>query len=122
MDEPSEKSSRFSGIFNEAKTRAGKASDKVRATAGKTANELKVAERINQVRTTVDTNTPEFVKSTAGKVGSSFDTVTGAKLLEEVRAMVVLQEKYNDVLATKLEEALQRIEILEATLSKGTQR
>ncbi|MCC9621371.1 hypothetical protein LPB41_06650 [Thalassospira sp. MA62] len=122
MDEPSEKSGRFSGIFNEAKSRAGRASDKVRATAGQTANDLKVAERINQVRTSVDANTPEFVKSTAGKVGSSFDTVTGAKLLEEVRAMVVLQEKYNDVLATKLEEALQRIEILEATLSKGTQR
>jgi len=41
------------------------------------------------------------------------DTVTGAKLLQLAEERMELQAKYNDILATKLAEALRRIEALE---------
>ncbi|MCA9463023.1 MAG: hypothetical protein KC563_02515 [Nitrospira sp.] len=42
-----------------------------------------------------------------------FDAVSGAKILRLVEERGELQAKYNDILATKLQEALQRIEALE---------
>jgi len=42
-----------------------------------------------------------------------FDTVAGTKTLRAVEERLELQSKYNDVLAAKLEEALQRIAKLE---------
>ena len=41
------------------------------------------------------------------------DTVSGARLLQLVEERLTLQEKYNDILATKLEELIQRVEKLE---------
>ena len=41
------------------------------------------------------------------------DTVAGTKLLRLVEERLELQAKYNDILATKLQEALNRIEALE---------
>lgn len=37
--------------------------------------------------------------------------------MKDVEDMINLQQKYNDILATKLEEALQRIASLEAILN-----
>ena len=41
------------------------------------------------------------------------DVISGKKLLELVEQRLELQAQYNDVLATKLDEALQRIAALE---------
>lgn len=50
-----------------------------------------------------------------------FDRVSGAKILRLVEERGELQAKYNDILATKLQEALQRIEALEKVIgSKDT--
>ena len=55
----------------------------------------------------------ETAKSAAGSVGEGFDVVSGKKILDLVEQRLELQARYNDVLATKLEEALQRIDVLE---------
>ena len=51
-----------------------------------------------------------------GRVSDQFDILTGKKILEEVQKRLANQDKYNDVLATKLVEALERIKILEHRL------
>ena len=55
----------------------------------------------------------ESAKTAAGVVGEGMDVVSGKKLLELVEQRLELQAQYNDVLAMKLEEALQRIAALE---------
>ena len=55
----------------------------------------------------------ESAKSAAGSVGEGFDVVSGKKILDLVEQRLELQAQYNDVLATKLQEALQRIDVLE---------
>ena len=52
-------------------------------------------------------------KTAASAVGDGMDVVSGKKVLELVEQRLELQSQYNDVLATKLEEALQRIDVLE---------
>ena len=47
------------------------------------------------------------------------DAVTGAKILRLVEERLEIQARYNDILATKLHEALQRLEVLEQKL-QGT--
>jgi len=55
----------------------------------------------------------ESAKRTAGAVGDGMDVISGKRLLELVEQRLELQAQYNDILATKLEEALQRIAALE---------
>ena len=54
------------------------------------------------------------VKDTAGAVVGKLDQVTGKRLIELVEQKLKIQDAYNDVLATRLAEALKRIEKLEA--------
>ena len=42
------------------------------------------------------------------------DKISGKKLLDIVEERLALQDQYNDILATKLDEALKRIEKLES--------
>jgi hypothetical protein len=49
--------------------------------------------------------------------GEQFDTLSGAKLLALLEERLAIQSKYNDILATKLQEALERIRRLEAAVS-----
>ncbi len=51
--------------------------------------------------------------SAAGAVGEGFDVVSGKKLLQLIEERLERQMQYNDILATKLEEALRRIADLE---------
>jgi len=55
----------------------------------------------------------ESAKTAADSVGEGFDVVSGKKILDLVEQRLELQARYNDVLATKLQEALQRIDVLE---------
>ncbi len=50
------------------------------------------------------------------------DAISGAKLLQLVEQRLELQARYNDILATKLDEALTRIELLEIEIAKLTNR
>jgi hypothetical protein len=56
-------------------------------------------------------------KAVIDRAGEKFDEVSGKAILEEVRAMVEKQAFYNDVLASKLQEALDRIAELEARMN-----
>ncbi len=57
------------------------------------------------------------ISQKAAQVGSTvtdhFDTISGQKLLALVQGRLEIQMQYNNILATKLEEALSRISALE---------
>jgi|GEM_PF-6515659 len=57
--------------------------------------------------------TGETAKTTADYVGEGFDVASGKKILALVEERLELQTLYNNVLAVKLEEALNRIAVLE---------
>jgi hypothetical protein len=58
------------------------------------------------------------IKDTAGAVVGKLDQVTGKRLVELLEAKLKLQDTYNDVLATRLAEALERIASLETRVSE----
>jgi UDP-N-acetylmuramoylalanine-D-glutamate ligase len=53
--------------------------------------------------------TLEDIQQRLGDIG---DNVTGTKVLEQASALIDQQKKYNDVLATRLSEALDEIKLL----------
>lgn len=57
-------------------------------------------------------------KAAVDRAGEKFDEISGKAILEEVRAMVEKQAFYNDILASKLQEALDRIAELEARMNQ----
>jgi len=61
-----------------------------------------------------DKGITDTAKMVAQSASSKLDTMSGAKTLQLVEERLALQEKYNDILATKLDEALKRIEALES--------
>ena len=69
-------------------------------------------------QTGIVTKTREVVGGAADVMGDALDKVSGNGLLNRVEACLATQAKYNDLLATKLDEALQRIAALEARLAK----
>ena len=60
------------------------------------------------------------ISDTAGRVaevtGDQLDILSGAKVLELVEERLAIQSQYNNILATKLEEALDRIKKLEEAI------
>ena len=56
------------------------------------------------------------VQEIGGTVSEHFDVVSGKKILDEVQKRLAKQDAYNDALATKLFEALERIKVLESRL------
>ncbi len=54
----------------------------------------------------------------AEAVGDKLDQVTGKQLVEMLEAKLRRQDEYNDILATRLAEALQRIAAIEERLGK----
>ncbi|MEZ4815066.1 MAG: hypothetical protein R3A80_07660 [Bdellovibrionota bacterium] len=60
----------------------------------------------------------EKAKQIGATTSDHLDTLSGAKLLKLVEERLALQSKYNDILATKLDEALNRIQQLEKKLQE----
>jgi hypothetical protein len=58
----------------------------------------------------------QAAKDTAGAVLDKLDQVTGKRLLELLEERLAAQDVYNNVLATRLAEALERIAQLEARI------
>lgn len=56
------------------------------------------------------------IKDTTGAVVEKLDQVTGKRLVELLEAKLRAQDEYNDILATRLAEALDRISKLEARI------
>ena len=63
-----------------------------------------------------DRGAKQAIKSTAGAVVGKLDEVTGKRLLELLETRLQKQDTYNNVLATRLAEALDRITALEAQI------
>ena len=57
------------------------------------------------------------IKTATDFTEKQLDILSGNKALKLVEERLILQEKYNDILATKLDEALSRIENLEIKLN-----
>lgn len=107
------------GMIDGAKGMTSGVADKVIGGTARIAQDCKFSERIESLRRRLDENTPDVVKDASRRVADSVDVLTGIKLLEVVQEMLQAQEEYNDVLATKLDEALTRIAMLEAVIQKG---
>lgn len=63
--------------------------------------------------------TKRAIKDTAEAVVGKLDQVTGKRLVELLEAKLRAQDEYNDILATRLAEALDRIAKLEARLNEN---
>lgn len=64
----------------------------------------------------LDDDTQEAIEEVAEKTVEKKQEISGEKMHQEVMRMVQKQEEYNDLLASKLDEALERIEELEKKL------
>ncbi len=62
--------------------------------------------------------TKKALKDTTGAVVGKLDQVTGKRLIELLEEKLRIQDAYNDVLATRLAEALERIAKLEAKIDE----
>lgn len=60
----------------------------------------------------------QTVSSASKRASEHFDTLSGAAILRLVEERLEVQARYNDLLATKLDEALRRIETLERQLHR----
>ncbi len=60
------------------------------------------------------TGAKKVIKDTSGAVVGKLDQVSGKRLIELLEQKLRVQDEYNDVLATRLAEALERIAKLEA--------
>jgi len=61
----------------------------------------------------------EIAESIRKHAEQGLDSISGKAMYELVRERLELQDRYNDLLATKLQEALDRIERLEARLDEA---
>jgi hypothetical protein len=64
----------------------------------------------------------QAIKATATAVSEKLDEVSGKRLVELLEKKLQIQDSYNDILATRLAEALARISILEARVNQLTSR
>ena len=62
----------------------------------------------------------DAIESATEAVGDKFGQITGKRLVEMLEEKLRLQDQYNDVLATRLAEALERIATVEARLNNAT--
>jgi polyhydroxyalkanoate synthesis regulator phasin len=60
----------------------------------------------------------EYVESVMKQADQGLNTISGKAMYELVRDRLELQDRYNDLMATKLQEALDRIEELERRLGE----
>ena len=85
-------------------------------------NSLKQELKDRGITEYVDEITEKTIQSDTGKkltkltedASEQLDKLSGKKILELVEKRLSLQDQYNDILATKLDEALTRLSILES--------
>jgi hypothetical protein len=91
-----------------------KVADKVSDKYKKSPLKSKVDKTISTIDKTLDkTGVKTKAKRVKYATKKHLDTFTGTRQFRLMQERMALQQRYNDILATKLEEALQRIERLE---------
>lgn len=121
--------------FAERLKRAIDTSADLAATARDAANEVydssglrevvdQASELLGEHGQRLDEKTGLLTKARTAVDGASdtLDRVTGKAILEVVVSLAEQQGRYNDLLATKLDEALTRIAALEATLGSSSKK
>ncbi|MBC97006.1 MAG: hypothetical protein CME63_04615 [Halobacteriovoraceae bacterium] len=107
------KSNGLGSILNFAEETLSKGSSELK----KALEEHKVSERLDAAtKTVMSTEVGKKASKLSGDASNALDEISGKKLLALVEERLTIQDTYNDILATKLEEALQRIEELEQRL------
>ncbi len=97
------------GAVTDSATTAGKAvTDSVAKAGGAVKDTASAAGKI-----VGDSVVGQTAARTSEEVGKQLDAISGAAILKLVEERLEIQSRYNDVLATKLNEALERIEQLE---------
>lgn len=86
-----------------------------------TSKQVYAGSKLESVVKTVDNELEQrgakkALKDTTGAVVGKLDQVTGKKLVEMLEERLRVQDEYNDILATRLAEALERIAKLEARI------
>jgi hypothetical protein len=104
--------------------KAAKQAQEASDVASKTYHESRLKHTVEETATWTKehldkTGVTEIASRVADTVGEEFDKISGKKILELVEERLALQARYNDILASKLDEALQRITALEAHQSEG---
>ena len=111
--------SKLFGALQSASEKTKSATAALAETVGKS----KVTSQIIEGAKSASSNFKESaVGKKVGEISSytteKLDQMAGSHILELVEERLETQKQYNDILATKLEEALQRIEALESKLDK----
>jgi hypothetical protein len=106
-------------LFQKATDTAIEASEKIKEEYEKSDIKVKVDSHSAQFNQVLEqSGVKSKVEQLANATGDSLDTISGVKILKLVEERLALQAKYNDILATKLDEALNRIRQLEEQTSK----
>ncbi|MCY4151380.1 MAG: hypothetical protein OXE94_03985 [Aestuariivita sp.] len=79
----------------------------------------KTLETKEQITSAVAENTPEQVKLALEKISETSEVISGSKIMSDMTEALEIQRTFNDILASKLEEALNRISALEAILKRS---
>ncbi len=110
---------KFKHILSKGQSHLKKAAEKVKSATEAVMNHPKTQAAMKNTQQYCDEKgiTEKAIK-VGNKVNDGKKTFTGEKALEDVNTFLNLQNCYNDLLATKLEEALKRIEVLEQRLDK----
>ena len=111
---------KFQSILNKSQGHLKTITEKVKSATGTVINHPETQAAMKKTKQFCDDKgiTEKAIK-VGNKVNAGKKTFTGEKALEELTKIINLQNCYNDLLATKLEEALQRIEVLEQKLDKA---
>lgn len=109
LDESSGKLTRLKGVANAAWCRATEKSQAIYHGAREHADQITDQYQNSRAR--------EYVEAVLKQTGQGLDTISGKAMYELVRDRLDLQDRYNDLLATKLQEALDRIQALETKLA-----
>ena len=107
-------------ILDKGQEHLKKVTEKVKSVTGTVINHPETQAAIKKTKQFCDEKgITEKAIQVGNKVSDGKKTFTGEKALEELTKIINLQKCYNDLLATKLEEALKRIEVLEQKLDKA---
>ena len=111
---------KLKSILNKGQGHLKKVTEKVKSATETVLNHPKTQAAMDKTKQFCDEKgiTDKAIK-VGNKVNEGKKSFTGEKALEELTKTINLQKCYNDLLATKLEEALKRIEVLEQRLDKA---
>ena len=111
---------KFKRILSKGQDQLKKVTEKVKAVTETVVNHPKTQATMDKTKQFCDEKgITEKAIQVGNKVSDGKKTFTGEKALEELTKIINLQKCYNDLLATKLEEALKRIEVLEQKIDKA---